>query len=115
MPRPKRSRIRLPKNKYKKLCDAVMTRDGWKCRCCKRRDTIQAHHIIFRSHGGDDADWNLITLCAECHDAVHERYLIIHQTGAEVIDASKKVTWQFVNGWRPSALRRIGGKQYRSP
>lgn len=32
---------------------------------------LEVHHIIFRSHGGPDVDWNLITLCKEHHMAAH--------------------------------------------
>lgn len=31
------------------------------------------HHIIFKSHGGKDEDWNKIPLCAACHEYVHGR------------------------------------------
>ncbi len=31
------------------------------------------HHIIFKSAGGSDDDWNRIYLCAVCHEYVHGR------------------------------------------
>jgi hypothetical protein len=34
---------------------------------------VSDHHIIFRSHGGSDDDWNKIPLCAACHEYVHGR------------------------------------------
>lgn len=34
---------------------------------------IHDHHIIFKSHGGSDEDWNRIPLCAACHEYVHGR------------------------------------------
>jgi 5-methylcytosine-specific restriction protein A len=30
------------------------------------------HHIVYRSHGGDDRDSNLITLCGQHHTEVHD-------------------------------------------
>jgi predicted HNH restriction endonuclease len=32
----------------------------------------EVHHQQFRSHVGDDAEANLITLCAACHAKLHE-------------------------------------------
>lgn len=29
------------------------------------------HHIIFRSAGGPDTSWNLLTLCNACHNGIH--------------------------------------------
>jgi 5-methylcytosine-specific restriction endonuclease McrA len=31
------------------------------------------HHLKFRSHSGGDVEQNLITLCTECHEQVHDR------------------------------------------
>jgi 5-methylcytosine-specific restriction endonuclease McrA len=48
----------------------------------KRR--LHAHHILFRAEGGEDALWNLITLCGSCHKALHaaERAAIREAKGA---------------------------------
>lgn len=32
---------------------------------------LHIHHILFRSQGGPDEDWNLIALCKYCHDRAH--------------------------------------------
>lgn len=40
------------------------------CRLCGR-PAQDAHHLIFRSHGGDDVPENLIPLCRRCHDSIH--------------------------------------------
>lgn len=59
---------------------AVSTRDGYKCRVCRRRCDPDAsdmlakghhHHLIFRSKGGQDTTDNLALLCAQCHADVH--------------------------------------------
>ena len=90
----KRSRLVLPKKEYKALLLSVFDRDNWRCRMpsCGRRSNLHAHHIIFRSHGGDDAEWNLITLCSTCHDAVHDRWLLLEG------DATTGVTFTPING-----------------
>jgi 5-methylcytosine-specific restriction endonuclease McrA len=50
-------------------------RDKWRCRHCGRRNGLHTHHIIFRSRGGLDVLWNLITICYCCHDKVHSEKL----------------------------------------
>lgn len=49
----------------------VLDRDGRRCRFCNTKENLHLHHIVYRSQGGPDEDWNLITLCLEHHDKVH--------------------------------------------
>jgi hypothetical protein len=38
---------------------------------CNRRD-VTPHHLRFRSHGGDESDENLTSLCTWCHlEGIH--------------------------------------------
>jgi len=75
----KKGRIVLSQKKYRKLCDKVFERDGYKCQgvekygfdCATPYEYIQPHHIIFRSKGGDDSYENLITMCWICHEEIH--------------------------------------------
>lgn len=101
----KQRRLVLPSAEYKLLCTRVLQRDGFKCRHCKFRNTLSAHHIIFRSQGGDDADWNLISLCDECHiRGVHARHLVIIPAGGDVgdtVDANNPVRFVRLHGWAP--------------
>jgi hypothetical protein len=41
------------------------------CERCERRRGEHAHHIRYRSQGGDDRSYNLLWLCAVCHDDIH--------------------------------------------
>jgi len=51
----------------------VLDRDKYSCQYCNGKDKrLEVHHIIFRSNGGSDNAENLITLCKNCHDDVHE-------------------------------------------
>lgn len=99
----KRSRIVLPPEEYKKLCVAIMNRDGWRCRCCRVRKNLHVHHIVFRSHGGDDADWNLITICSRCHTLVHQPdprtgtcVVIVSVSEKDIVDANDKKDTKFL-------------------
>jgi len=47
-------------------------KDGYQCQSCdkewkKGQDKFPVHHILPRSLGGPDEEWNLITLCPSCH------------------------------------------------
>lgn len=51
----------------------VLFRDGYRCQCCgKHGDGVKlhVHHIESRQTGGNAPD-NLITLCEDCHKALH--------------------------------------------
>ena len=69
--RPKRQQLRLDPDVYKRLCQQVLERDGWRCQHCGSASDLQVHHICSRSQLGDDAESNLITLCVTCHQAAH--------------------------------------------
>jgi 5-methylcytosine-specific restriction endonuclease McrA len=70
--RPKQPRLRLDPESYKQLCLEVLQRDGWRCQSCGGRENLQIHHKEFRSRCGDDSERNLITLCADCHNSLHQ-------------------------------------------
>ncbi|MDQ7821934.1 MAG: HNH endonuclease signature motif containing protein [Candidatus Eremiobacteraeota bacterium] len=61
----------------------VLARDGYQCQVpgCRCRRNLNAHHIIFRSHGGPTTEWNLTTICIAHHlRCLHEGHLIIRGT-----------------------------------
>jgi len=45
-------------------------RDNGQCRVCHSR-AVDIHHIVYRSHGGNDDERNLICLCRSCHEKAH--------------------------------------------
>ena len=73
---PRRPRVRLGPDSYRKLRIGVLERDGWRCQSCGSSDCLQVHHICFRSRLGDDKDENLITLCADCHSYIHRSWAV---------------------------------------
>jgi len=72
-PRPKRPRLKLSPASYRILWRQVLERDGWRCQNCGSLTNLQVHHVRSRSQLGDDAESNLITLCADCHQKIHSR------------------------------------------
>jgi hypothetical protein len=69
----------------------IHARDGWRCRvpACSSRRNLQEHHIQFRSHGGDNARTNRMSICPwHHHRAIHEGIIRAHG------DAEGVVHWQ---------------------
>lgn len=67
------SRYQDPTRLDENLRIACLMRDSYACqRCGKRNGRLEAHHVIFRQRGGKDTLSNLLTLCEQCHDGVHE-------------------------------------------
>jgi 5-methylcytosine-specific restriction endonuclease McrA len=61
---------------------ATLMRDGYQCTQCEKKNTnFDAHHIVYREHGGKDTIENLITLCKSCHDKVHRGKLDLDVEG----------------------------------
>jgi 5-methylcytosine-specific restriction endonuclease McrA len=62
---------RLDAGRYHELKLKILSRDGWKCQHCGRRDQLQIHHRVHRSQSGEDCAENLIVLCSGCHRSLH--------------------------------------------
>jgi 5-methylcytosine-specific restriction endonuclease McrA len=68
---PKRRCVRLEPEQYHQLRQEILRRNNWSCQSCGSRRNLQIHHSKKRSHGGDDSDPNLTTLCDACHGVEH--------------------------------------------
>jgi hypothetical protein len=55
----------------KNFREKVLKRDNYTCQICGDKRNLEAHHIIPRSRGGTNLVKNGITLCKDCHKAVH--------------------------------------------
>ena len=56
--------------------EEVYSRDNYRCQNCDRsekRDGVElrAHHVVPLKDGGSNDSGNVITLCRECHNAIH--------------------------------------------
>ena len=89
--------LRLPLEQYHALCKRVMQRDGYRCKSCGMRSGLSCHHVVFRSHQGEDTMENLVTLCESCHKAVHSGHLFIE------LDLEVPEVFHFIRkgNWRP--------------
>ena len=56
---------------YANAREHALVRDNYACQCCgKKNCRLEVHHIVFRRNGSNDLE-NYITLCEDCHKAVH--------------------------------------------
>ena len=60
--------------RWKKLRDSAMIRDGYVCKMCGGVEDLQVHHTRYIKGGKiwDSPIYDLVTLCRECHKAVHK-------------------------------------------
>ena len=76
------SRYQDPTRLDENLRIACLMRDGYTCQQCGQRDVrLEAHHIVFREHGGKDTLANLLTLCESCHRRLHEGKITLRVPG----------------------------------
>ena len=87
--------LRLPPKEYHALCKVVLKRDGFRCKNCGMRSGLNCHHVVFRSHQGKDEASNLVTVCNECHEAIHRRCLFVEfDKVPEVFHFISKGNWR---------------------
>ena len=60
-----------PQYGFDNVKEYVRCRDGYKCRKCGSKTHLEAHHIVQRKDGGSNRPDNLVTLCHDCHAALH--------------------------------------------
>ncbi len=76
------SRYQDPTRLDENLRMACLMRDGYQCQQCgKQGCRLEAHHIVFKEHGGKDTLANLLCLCEPCHHQVHEGKIRLRATG----------------------------------
>lgn len=84
----------------------VLARDGYLCQKCKgkSRKTLRVHHIKYKSDNGMDCVNNLITLCNQCHEDLHNNKFELkakpdntkHPTEMGIISSMlRKSDWNF--------------------
>jgi 5-methylcytosine-specific restriction endonuclease McrA len=49
----------------------IKKRDGNRCVRCGSTENLRVHHLRQVADGGGHEEANLVTLCADCHGAVH--------------------------------------------
>jgi 5-methylcytosine-specific restriction endonuclease McrA len=60
-------------SQWRKIRQRILNRDGHTCQVCGMEGN-SVDHIVPRSAGGGDHDWNLQTLCVSCNSAKGGRF-----------------------------------------
>ena len=74
-----------------------LVKNGW-CAVCGKAGETEWHHIIYRSHGGDEADENMLEVCRECHEKIHARLIspdevaFARLTAGSYLEENRRVT-----------------------
>ncbi|MGH7805188.1 MAG: HNH endonuclease, partial [Candidatus Binatia bacterium] len=87
----------------------ILERDGYRCivPACSSRRNLQVHHIIFRSAGGGEEDWNRGALCAGHHlQCVHRFDVVASGRAPDAID------WVLGAAGPDAPLMRLHGETY---
>ena len=64
-------RPRCSSDVWNMIRKAVLRRDRFQCQGCGQTLGLNVHHIVPVSRGGEDDPRNLISLCNDCHAAIH--------------------------------------------
>lgn len=76
-------------------------RDRFKCTYCRGKSKcyeLHAHHLVFRSEGGEDSLENLVTLCKTCHTAYHKGEIELKKTKSKgKIDTELTIIRKYLN------------------
>jgi len=60
---------------WKSLREKIMQRASGLCECCKNAPATSVHHLTYY-RVGCEAEFDLIAVCHECHEALHVRHNI---------------------------------------
>lgn len=97
---------------------AARQRDGNVCRLAssdlllpehrhdRHRLRLEVHHIIFLSEGVYDEDWNLITLCHECHQTLAHGHKATYQW--RLLKLVNGTDWTFIYERHPELKPKLG-------
>ena len=48
--------------------------DDFNCQLCSYTNNLQVHHKTYKNIFNEDVEHDLVTLCSDCHTAIHEKY-----------------------------------------
>ena len=99
---------RLPRHR-----DPIFERDGWRCAvpACTARASLQDHHVLHRSRGGDNRRENRVAICASHHlHGIHGFRIRAHGV------APHDLTWEIgLRVGKPPLFRTHGDRYLDEP
>ena len=93
-----------PQYGFENVKEYVRCRDGYKCRKCGSKTHLEVHHIVQRKDGGSDHRDNLVTLCHDCHVALHRGEFTLSKPKGGHKDPA------FMNQMREKLVERLKAK-----
>ena len=93
-----------PQYGFENVKEYVRCRDGYKCRKCRSKTHLEVHHIIQRKDGGTNHRDNLVTLCHDCHAALHRGEFTLQKPKGGYKDPA------FMNKMRNKLVERLKAK-----
>ena len=93
-----------PQYGFENVKEYVRCRDGYKCRKCGSKTHLEVHHIIQRKDGGTNHRDNLVTLCHNCHAALHRGEFTLSKPKGGYKDSA------FMNQMRNKLVERLETK-----
>lgn len=66
-----RTKNRVTHSDWMIMKEYILERDNFECVICGKNTDLHIHHIVPIADGGTGLDYNLQTLCAECHIKAH--------------------------------------------
>mgnify|MGYP003576213850 FL=1 len=70
----------LQSDEWRARREQIVARDGHACRVCGSNGQLHVHHRSYERRG-DEADADLITLCAKCHELFHQNGKLVRIEG----------------------------------
>lgn len=67
-----RYEIYLQSDTWKEVRQRRLELDNYQCVCCCGTENLRVHHMTYARVGGNEYDYDLITLCDDCHRKLHE-------------------------------------------
>ena len=63
--------VYLPSNHWKKKREEALEFYGRKCQACGSTESLQVHHLHYKSLHRENVETDLEVLCADCHKFEH--------------------------------------------
>lgn len=85
---------KLKNPKWQKRRLQIMERDSFECKCCySAQKELNVHHFNYSKEPWDSEDFELITLCKDCHKIYHK---IFDNFDKSIIANLSDLYWSYI-------------------
>lgn len=61
----------LQSDEWRDKRGAILERDNYQCRICGDTNNLEVHHLTY-DRVYNESDYDLVTVCADCHEIIHK-------------------------------------------